>query len=200
MRSLLLLVCGYDKTWLIALLIMIVSSRSIGSLYEERINETEQHRLETEERMHQLEQHAQAAIAAAEAQRDAASSGRGGASTAAEIDNENLREQLSHVRGKFASLEDQLAEANAALEQEQASALRRKERAAEIETNLKKEVKKLKAEVERLSKVEAEHKERADELHDALAESKVALENERAEVSFESFLGVFCDLKPRVVL
>ncbi|KAK0554401.1 hypothetical protein OC846_002133 [Tilletia horrida] len=136
-------------------------------------------------------------LAAVEAERDALVSKReaedeqrllgnghaaGMPATAVTIENENLREQLSHLQEKLGSLEEELALANAQADTEREAIQQKGQRSAENEANLKAEIKKYKAEVDRVSKEERAARQRIDDLNDVVEESKNALENERAEV------------------
>ena len=164
------------------------AGRETISLYEQRIEEVERENLDLLENMQLLEEKAQEAIGAAESRYDALvasqrASGSGQRSAgAAEIDNENLREQVSHLEDKMGKYEDQIAEAALALEKEKEHSQKRREKTSEVEASLKNEIKRLRAEVDRLVKSEQDGRERVEELHHALEESKVALERERAEL------------------
>ncbi|KAE8271375.1 hypothetical protein A4X09_0g956 [Tilletia walkeri] len=123
----------------------------------------------------------------AEAEERTLANGRGGstagmAPTAITIENESLREQLSHLQEKVGSLEEELALANVQAETEREAVQHKGQRLAEKEANLQAEIKKLKAEVERVNKGERAARQRIDDLNDVVEESKTALETERAEV------------------
>lgn len=161
------------------------------TLYELRLEEAAEHQQlaveEVEDKMRQLQSKAQAAIAEAERQKDAAlqdggARTSGGVRSAAEIEKESLTEQLSHAQDKLLSTEDQLAEANSSLEAEREAGKRRKEKALEADTRWKAEVKKLKDEIEKLVAEVREARDKSDELAEALEERGAALESERAEL------------------
>ncbi|KAG1762239.1 hypothetical protein EDD22DRAFT_953319 [Suillus occidentalis] len=127
------------------------------ALYEERLSTGDSRRYELEDRVVLLEDQVKKASTplspSAVLQR---------ATSAAEIDNENLREQVQHLQRKLAALEDSLEDAHAVSEREEA-AVRRKT-------------------VEQVLKAEALAKGRVEEVEEALRESTLALENAQAEI------------------
>ncbi|GAA5834994.1 hypothetical protein JCM11251_000132 [Rhodosporidiobolus azoricus] len=104
------------------------------------------------------------------------------ASAAEAIDAENTRAELEHLRGKVATLEEQLEDARAALETEVADAKKRRTRAGEVEVLLKGEIKSLKDAHDRSAKAEKSSAARLQELQEALQESQATLEAERSEL------------------
>ncbi|CAO1623298.1 unnamed protein product [Sympodiomycopsis kandeliae] len=158
------------------------------SLYELRLEEAaEESRLamdDLEDKMRQLQQRAQEAIATAEKERDdSRKPDHGGAtSAAAAIDLESLQDSLSHAQNRLASTEDELSELQSVLDSEREASSRRKERLTEAENRHKSEIKKLKTEMTSLQGELTECKEKMEELHEALEERGAALESERAEL------------------
>jgi CAP-Gly domain-containing linker protein 1 len=145
------------------------------ALYEERISGMEARRYELEDLVNELE---------AKAAQRAASPGTVArqASTAAEIDNESLREQVSHLQRRLGLMEDQLEDARAQAEREEAAARARVGKAKEAEATAWKECEGLKREMEGVRKEDAGLKLRVEELVEALRENAVTLEGARADV------------------
>ncbi|KDQ21188.1 hypothetical protein BOTBODRAFT_49876 [Botryobasidium botryosum FD-172 SS1] len=147
------------------------------ALYEERMSDSESRRYDLEDLVRSLEEqlkkHAEPLSPATRAQQ---------LSTAAQIDNENLREQISHLQKNISNLQDQLEDAQAMQERDEAAIKARMTRFKENETLLKNEVTEARLEVERLIKAEEGARTRVDELMEALSENAVALENARAEI------------------
>lgn len=166
------------------------AGRETISLYEQRIDEIEREKLEVLDNMELLEAKAQEAIRHAEAryeelqsaQRSTGVAGTLGGGSAAQIDNESLREQLAHLQDKLGKYEDQIAEAALVLEKEKENSQKRREKSQEVEASLKNELKRLKASMDRMQKGENELKQVAEETRRALRESQAALERERAEL------------------
>lgn len=104
------------------------------------------------------------------------------ASSAAQIDNETMKEQAQHLQKKIASLEDMLEDARAAAERDEATVLERIKRYKDKEELLKKEASDCKKEIERLSRSEDLAKQRLSESEEAFRENAVTLENARAEI------------------
>jgi methyl-accepting chemotaxis protein len=159
------------------------------SLYELRVEEAQaEGRLQlddAEDRLRQLQQRAQEAIATAEAQKDEALSrltATGATPTAAIIENESLQAQLDHSRDQLLTLEDQLQEARSALRTETESARKRKDKYLDTESKLRAEIKKLKSELG-LAEIQArEAKDKVEELHEVLEQRSTAQEAERFEL------------------
>ncbi|UZJ56484.1 hypothetical protein CBS101457_005804 [Exobasidium rhododendri] len=136
---------------------------------------------ETENKMALLEARAQEAIIEVERQRDEALEGLKPTSVA-EIDHQSMQEQLSLAQKRMILLEDQLAESSVVMQQEREASIKRKDRFAELESRLKADLTKTRAENKRISGSEVEAKARVNELMEALKEARAALENERAEL------------------
>ncbi|PWY99816.1 hypothetical protein BCV70DRAFT_162362 [Testicularia cyperi] len=169
------------------------AGRETISLYEQRIEEIDREKAGLLDDMELLAAKAQEAIRTAESkyedllQQQEQRGGTGGGATAglggaAEIDNEALREQVAHLQDKLGKYEDQIAEATMVLEKEKDYSQKRREKSLEVEASLKNEIKRLRAEVERLTRLDRENRQSLDELQRALKESQSALEQERAEL------------------
>jgi CAP-Gly domain-containing linker protein 1 len=104
------------------------------------------------------------------------------AESAAEIDNEMLREQVQHLQKRIATLEDSLEEAQAAAEHEEAAGEGRVRKLVEKEELARKELAEAKVEAEALVQAELRAKDRAVVAEEAMHESALALENARAEI------------------
>lgn len=104
------------------------------------------------------------------------------ATSAAEIDNEDLREQVQHFQKRISALEDDLEEARAAVEREEAAGEERARRVVEKEETTRKELAEARDEVEALRNAEAKAKDRVAASQEAVRENGAALENARAEI------------------
>jgi CAP-Gly domain-containing linker protein 1 len=102
--------------------------------------------------------------------------------SAAQIDNETLREQVQHLQKKSAKLEEQLDDARAALERDVSTYQEKMGRIRVEEEQRKRDLLSKSREVEQLLKSEARARGRVEEVGEALRESTVALENARGEV------------------
>ncbi|KAG6813321.1 hypothetical protein H0H92_012134 [Tricholoma furcatifolium] len=149
------------------------------ALYEERLSTADSQRYDLENRISTLESRLQNAQKAAAASTPPPSNL--GAS-AAEIDNETLREQIVHLQRKIGMMEDSLEDAQATAEREETLMRERMKRLKEKEDAMKKELNDGRKEVEQVLKSEARARGRIEEIEEALRESTVALENARAEV------------------
>ncbi|RDB16858.1 Dynactin subunit 1 [Hypsizygus marmoreus] len=147
------------------------------ALYEERINAADSQRYELETRISSLEAGIQSAQTASPR-----SSISHGVSSAAQIDNETLREQVLHLQRKISTMEDMMEDAHATSEKEEVALRERMRRLKEKEDAMKKELNDGRKEVERMSKAEVNARSRVEEVEEALRESTVALENAQAEV------------------
>ncbi|KAL7415417.1 hypothetical protein BDY24DRAFT_382897 [Mrakia frigida] len=154
-------------------------------LYEERLNAAESLRFDMELALRslsdQLDQQSSSLSTLHQAPPSPSSLSRQ-ASTAAEIDNENLTEQVKHLTNKISSLEDQLEEMQVQAERDEAAANKKLERSKEAEGRLKGEVEEVRREMEEGGKREGKARERIGEVEEALKESGAALENARAEI------------------
>ncbi|KAJ7072430.1 hypothetical protein C8F01DRAFT_1076444 [Mycena amicta] len=147
------------------------------ALYEERLSEAEKEKYELEARISSLEARAQSV------QRSPSPTSLPKvASSATEIDNEALREQVGHLQKKVTKLEDALEDAQAASERDEAALGERMRRLKEKEDAMKKELNEGRREVERMVKAEGAARRRVEEVETALQESTATLEDARAEV------------------
>ncbi|KAJ9476232.1 Nuclear fusion protein BIK1 [Pseudozyma hubeiensis] len=166
------------------------AGRETISLYEQRIEEIEAERIQVLDNMQLLQDKAQEAIRAAEARVEelqassTSSQSRNGfeAGSAAAIENEALREQVTHLQDKLGKYEDQISEGALALEKEKEYAQKRRDKSHEVETSLKNELKRMRAELERVQRAGKEQLVLLEETRHALRESQQALESERAEL------------------
>ena len=124
---------------------------------------------------------------------------QGMSTSAVQIDNESLREQVQHLQKKSAKLEEQLDEARAALERDVSTYQERIGRIRMEEEHRKRDLLCKSKEVEQLLKSEARARSRVEEIEEALRESTVALENARGEVEcFRAELAVSLILSERL--
>jgi CAP-Gly domain-containing linker protein 1 len=103
-------------------------------------------------------------------------------SSAAQIDNESLRDQVLHLQKKITGLEDTLDDVQSASERDANAQRERLKRAKDKEDAMKKEMIEGRKELERILKLEDNARTRVQEIEEALRESTMALENARAEV------------------
>ncbi|KAG2345466.1 hypothetical protein BDR05DRAFT_981848 [Suillus weaverae] len=147
------------------------------ALYEERLSTADSSRYELEDRVVFLEDQVKKASTplspSAVLQR---------ATSAAEIDNENLREQVQHLQRKLTALEDSLEDAHAVSEREEAAVRERIKRFKDKEDVMRCELNEGRKTVEQVLKAEALAKVRVEEVEEALRESTLALENAQAEI------------------
>ncbi|EGN99907.1 hypothetical protein SERLA73DRAFT_72683 [Serpula lacrymans var. lacrymans S7.3] len=147
------------------------------ALYEERLSEADTKRYELEDRIVVLEDQVKKSTMpmspSAALQR---------ASSAAEIDNENLREQVQHLQRKISSLEDTLEDVRTTSEREEVAIRERIRRYKDKEEAMKNELNEGRREVEQILKAETLAKGRVEEVEEALRESTLALENAQAEI------------------
>ncbi|KAG6820995.1 hypothetical protein H0H93_008624 [Arthromyces matolae] len=146
------------------------------ALYEERLSAADGHRYDLEQRISLLETGLQ------DTQKAASPPPSSAGTSAAEIDNETLREQITHLQRKVATLEDTIEDAQAAAEKEEFLMRDRMKRLKEKEDAMRKELNEGRKEAEQILKSEVKAKNRIEEIEEALRESTVALENARAEV------------------
>lgn len=102
--------------------------------------------------------------------------------SAAQIDNETLRDQVQHLQKRSAKLEEQLEDARASLERDVSTYQEKIGRIRMEEEQRKRDLLSKSREVEQLIMSEARARGRVDEIEEALRESTVALENARGEV------------------
>jgi chromosome segregation ATPase len=149
-------------------------SQETIALYEERLSAADSRRYELESRITSLEASMQANQALTSTSVDI--------SSATQIDNETLREQVLHLQRKISTMEDIIEDAHVMSEKEEVALRDRMKALKEKEDGMKKELSEGRKEVERMAKSEAAARNRVEEIEEALRESTVALENARAEV------------------
>jgi chromosome segregation ATPase len=103
-------------------------------------------------------------------------------SSATQIENEALREQVVHLQKKLTITEDMLEEVRATAERDEAVVREKVRRYKEKEDLLRQQVADCESEIARLVKSENNARVRTEEVGEALRESTVALENARAEI------------------
>ena len=103
-------------------------------------------------------------------------------SSAIEIDNESLREQVIHLQKKLSAMEDLLEDVRLASEKEETAMQERIQRHKEKEDMIRQELSDGKKEMERLVQSEGRAVQRVEEMEEALRENTIALENARAEI------------------
>jgi CAP-Gly domain-containing linker protein 1 len=104
------------------------------------------------------------------------------ATTAAQIDNETLQEQVTHLQSRISFLDDQLHDARAAADAHEQAYAARMTRFRESEVQLKKDLEIAIAEKGTFINAEATALARVQEISTALQESDAALEDARAEI------------------
>ncbi|KAF8530397.1 hypothetical protein BU17DRAFT_36275 [Hysterangium stoloniferum] len=147
------------------------------ALYEEKLSEADSKRWEMEDLVRDLEDKVRK-------QKRSMSPGTIArhASEAAQIDNETLREQVTHFERKVNQLEAQLDGAREAAEREEQAMRARIAKYKENDGALKRDLAEARADVESRKRAESTAKARLEELEEALRENAVALENARAEI------------------
>lgn len=157
--------------------IHVFSFQETIALYEERLSAADAKRYEMEDNILALEEQLRY-----QAQPLSPSAAARHTSSATEIDNESLREQVQHLQRKISTLEDMLEDTRAAADRDDAAARERIKRYKEREEQMRLEVAESLKEVDRLAKAEERARLKVEEVEEALRESTVALENARAEV------------------
>ncbi|THG99933.1 hypothetical protein EW026_g2495 [Hermanssonia centrifuga] len=147
------------------------------ALYEERLSAADGRRYELEDLISSLEEQLRM-----QARPQSPASMARKASSAMEIDNEALREQVQHLHKKIASLEDALEEAHLTSEREEAAIHEKVAHYKEREESMRGELSDSEKEMERVMKSEESARLRIEEIEEALRENTVALENARAEI------------------
>jgi CAP-Gly domain-containing linker protein 1 len=103
-------------------------------------------------------------------------------SSATQIENEALREQVVHLQKKLTITEDMLEEVRATAEKDEVLIREKIRRYKDKEELLRQQVADCESEITRLVKSENHARARTEEVGEALRESTVALENARAEI------------------
>jgi len=146
-------------------------------LYEERLGSSETKRYELEDLVTSLEEQLRTA-----ARPSSPTSLAKYASSAAQIENETLQDQVTHLQNKIRTLEDMLEDARASAEKDEAVVRERVKRYKDKEETMKKEAAEAKKEMERLIRAEEQTRQRLGEIEEAFRENQLTLENARAEI------------------
>ncbi|GJJ06534.1 hypothetical protein Clacol_000726 [Clathrus columnatus] len=147
------------------------------ALYEEKLDGAETKRWEMEDRVREMEDKVRK-----QKRSMSPSTIVQHASEAAKIDNETLREQVTHLERKVNQLETQLEYARDSADKEEQAMRTRVAKYKDNETLLRRELMDVRTEVEGWKRTEAACKARIEELEEALRENAVALENARADI------------------
>ncbi|KAI0278516.1 hypothetical protein BGY98DRAFT_1096749 [Russula aff. rugulosa BPL654] len=147
------------------------------ALYEERLSTAETRRYEMEDLIGSLREQLRS-----QAQSPSPTSAARQLSSATQIENEALREQVVHLQKKLTITEDMLEEVHATAERDEVMVRDKIRRFKEKEDLLKQQVAECESEIARLVKSENNARIRTEEVGEALRESTVALENARAEI------------------
>ncbi|KAI0309079.1 hypothetical protein OF83DRAFT_1288737 [Amylostereum chailletii] len=147
------------------------------ALYEERLSEADSRRYELEDEISSLQEKLRI-----QAEPSSPASKARMLSSAAEIENESLRDQIAHLQKKAIAQEDMLEEARAVADREELVIGEKLKRYKEKEDGLRKQLSDKEKEVERVMKSEATARARIEEIEEGFRESTVALENAQAEI------------------
>ncbi|TBU31589.1 hypothetical protein BD311DRAFT_98494 [Dichomitus squalens] len=158
------------------------------ALYEERLSAADTKRYELEDLIVSLEEQLRS-----QARPVSPGTLARQATSAAEIDNEMLRDQVQHLQKKIGTLEDTLEDMRATNEREDTAVRERIKRYKEREDTIRKELAEGRQETERVRKAEEKARIRVEELEEALRENTVTLENARAEI--ETLRNEIADLE-----
>ena len=146
-------------------------------MYEERLGSSETKRYELEDLVTSLEEQLRAA-----ARPSSPTSLAKYASSAAQIENETLQDQVTHLQDKIRALEDMLEDARAAAEKDEVVVRERIKRYRDKEESMKQEAAEAQKEMERLIQAEEQTRQRLGEIEEAFRENHLTLENARAEI------------------
>lgn len=148
------------------------------ALYEERIAHHEARRYDMEDTIQDLETKLQQYIERPPSPGTLARH----ANAATQIENESLKEQVSHLQKKLSTLEDQMEDMRATYEKDEQAVKNRITRFRDTEAVLRQELEEARKEAERLVKVESAARLKIAEVEEAFRENDAALENARAEI------------------
>ena len=157
-------------------LMSLMDRKETIALYEERLNEADSNRFELENRIASL----QAQVLRTNGPDSSDSESR--SVSAAQIDNDSLRDQVHHLQMRISTLEDTLEEVHGTSEREAVLLREKVRRFKEKEEVMKKELDEGRKEVDQMIRSEAAARVRVQEIEEALRENAIALENARAEV------------------
>ena len=151
------------------------------ALYEERINNTESRRFEIEEKVKFLEnEHTKLLTQLNEPASPTTAAKR--VTTAAEIDNESLREQLAHLQNKLTNSEENLTEIEKERELADESYKNNINKSEAYIKELTNKFNELDNDYKLLQNDELNYKNKCEELEEALKDNKECLEATRAEI------------------
>lgn len=162
-------------------------------MYEERLGNSETKRYELEDQVTSLEEQLRAAV-----RPSSPTSLAKYASSATQIENETLQDQVTHLQNKIRTLEDMLEEARAAAEKDEVVVRERIKRYKDKEESMKKEATETKKEMERLIRAEEQTRQRLGEIEEAFRENQLTLENARAEI--ETLRGELAVSRPTLFI
>ena len=146
-------------------------------LYEERLGNSETKRYELEDLVTSLEEQLRNA-----ARPSSPTSLAKYASSAAQIENETLQDQVTHLQNKIRTLEDMLEYSKTATERDEIVVRERIKRYKDKEEVMRKEAVEVGKEMERLIRAEEQTRQRLGEIEEAFRENHLTLENARAEI------------------
>ncbi|OCH93135.1 hypothetical protein OBBRIDRAFT_802140 [Obba rivulosa] len=149
------------------------------ALYEERLSAADAQRYELEDLVASLQEQLRTQVRPPSPTTLAQH-----AASAAEIDNEALREQVQHLQKKISTMEDMIEDTHFRAEQEEAAMNERLEQLRETEDGLRRELEESRSEIQRVMQSEEAARQRLQESDEALKENLAALENARAEIEF----------------
>ena len=161
------------RVW-ISVVIFANQSQETIALYEERLSDIEAQRYDLECRFNSLLEKASQVDAPVAAKTETNLS-------ATEIDNETLREQVTHLQRKISMMEEIIEDSRANAEKLEDNVREKVKRLKEKEDAMKKELEVGRKEVERMARAEEAARHRVEEVEEALRESTIALESARAE-------------------
>ncbi|KAI0051630.1 hypothetical protein FA95DRAFT_243872 [Auriscalpium vulgare] len=148
------------------------------ALYEERLAAAEDQRYEQEALVTNLQERLNAAALSPSSPTPAAPY----TATAIQIENESLREQISHLQQQVVRLEDMLENSRITADKEVAMLMEKLKRHKEREETLKKQLIQADKDKEQMAKSEASLRGRLEEVDEALRESTVALDLARVDI------------------
>lgn len=146
-------------------------------MYEERLGHSETKRYELEDLVTSLEEQLRAA-----ARPSSPTSLAKYASSAAQIENETLQDQVTHLQNKVRTLEDMLEDARAAAEKDEVVVRERIKRYKDKEEATKREMVEARKEMENIIRAEEQTRLRLVEVEEAFRENHLTLESARAEI------------------
>ena len=117
------------------------------------------------------------------------------ANAATQIENETLREQITHLQQRLSAFEDQMEDLRNTTESDELALKNRIVRHREAEATLRKDLEEARKEVEGVTKAENAARVKIAEVEEAFRENDAALENARAEIE-----GLRTELSVRISL